>query len=197
MSRLLDNICNMTNIEINNLAKNRYTDEPIQEWIANYGNIRARYYLAENSEISQKATEILLSGKSNLAKILLVGAGNVSCPDDIRRIYSSVKKKSLAPYRVNMFIRGNYWCRAHDNINTPTDVLEDIYETYVVRHAPERQAYRYYETIIGRTLCGHKNVSLKLAIQLSQHPSPDISREGKAALVRVSKEQNKPDLLNR
>ena len=72
MSRLHDNLPSMTRVELNNLAKNKYCDDEIQVWIANYAHVQARYYLADNPSICNRAVEKLLRGRSRIIKGLLV-----------------------------------------------------------------------------------------------------------------------------
>ena len=188
MSRLLANLPRMTRVEWNNLAKNRFVDDEIQVWIAKNGHIQARYYLAENESLCEDAIDIILNGRSNMAKATLVTTGLVADGDVIRNIYDSCKSR-LAHWRVNsFFVRA--WRGGWVN-GTPSDVLEDIYDRYKERLANSGGGlYSYYSTALPINLASHPNCSLKLAIQLSQHDNSNVSAAGRDALVAISRRQD-------
>ena len=183
MSRLYDNLHRMSNTEINNLAKNQYTDTKIQTWIAERGHIQARYYLAEVQNLCKEAADILMSGKSRLVKSIMVSSGNITDSDVISEIYFSQKSKTPYWRAFSHFVKN--WWRGLKEINSPPEVLEDIWESYYSGASP--QQYRYGATRHAIALAEHKNCSLKLAIIMSTHENVEISSAGKAALVRISK----------
>ena len=186
MSRLYESLPLMTNKEVNNLAKNKYVDEDIQQWISEFGGIQARYSLARNRDICPVARDILLKGKSNLVKGLLVGSNNVRDTSIIRDIYSKFRHKPTSyNWRIyNYFIR-DLWNRGFYT-NSPSDVLEDIYENrmYTTGRA------EFYSRHWVRELSHHPNCSIKLAIIMSQSEYDHNKNCGFEALVRLEK-QNK------
>ena len=187
MSRLYESLDLMTNTEINNLAKNQYSDDNIQVWIAESGNVQARYYLSENRDLCTTARDILLRGRSNLVKGILVGSGNVKDQDQIREIYIKFKNKPASSnWRIyNYFIR-NMWIRGAFT-NAPPDVLEDIYEN---RMDPQTGRQAYYSRHWVREISLHPNCSTKLAIIMSQSEQENARISGFDALVRLEKENN-------
>jgi len=177
----------MSRVEVNNLAKNKFSDDEIQVWIAENGHIQARYYLAENESLCQEAIDILLEGRSNIVKATMVSALLIENEEAIRDIYNSCKSR-LEAWRIShFFIRT--WGRGIVK-NTPSDVLEDIYSRYKARLANTSGGlYSYYSTALPMNIANHPNCNLKLAIQLSQHSDAAVSKRGREALVRVSREQ--------
>ena len=188
MGRLSDNLHRMSNVEWNNLAKNSYCDDNIQVWIAHNAHLRARYYLAENPSICDEAMQIILSGRSVLAKALMISSGAIQDSEVIRDLYLKCKNKFDSWRIQDIFVRRG-WGRQGVSW-TPGDVLESIYDDYCVS-VDSKQYYHY----LARSLAQHQNCSLKLAIQLSQHESHAVNIHGKEALVRISREQKETHIL--
>ena len=183
MGRIAENLHRMSRVEWNNLAKNNYCDDEIQEWIAKHGHLQARYYLAENPNLSRKAKQTILAGKSVLAKALMIPTGVVTNGDRIREIYNDCKNKFDSWRIQNIFLR-DVWRRGEITpSSTPGDILESIYDDFC---ANRPEGY-WRTTYIPRSLAGHANCTLKLAIQISQAEHPETANFGKAALVRVTK----------
>ena len=188
MSRLIINLPRMSRVEWNNLAKNRFVDDEIQVWLAKHAHIQARYYLAANESLCREAVDVIMSGKSNVAKAHLVEGSLLRDPDAIRSVYESCKTR-ISHWRIN-----NFFVRSWDKgliRHTPFDVLEDIYSAYVDRMANTNKGmYGYYSTALPINIAKHPNCSLKLAIQLSQHDVVAVAAAGRDALVTISRREN-------
>ena len=185
MSCLAKNLWRMSRVELNNLAKNKYSDDEIQVWIAQNGHIQARYYLAENESLCQEAIDILLQGRSTMAKATMVASFLIQDEDTIRDIYNACKSR-LKHWRItHLFVRT--WGRGLVK-STPSDVLEDIYSRYKERLSRTGGGlYSYYSTALPMNIAEHTNCSLKLAIQLSQHSDVKVAAAGRDALVAISR----------
>ncbi len=179
MSRLLKNLFRMTNTEKNNLAKNEYCDDAIQIWLAKNGNIQARYYLAENPSLCEEAKQIILEGKSVIAKGILVSVGSVSDTDLIKEIYTKMDKRS-STWRIMHFFVNNLYGRKRPT-NTPSEVLEHIYENRL-------KGDSYYTSFWSEAMALHPNCSTRLAIMMSQSTKERVKQHGFNALVRLERE---------
>jgi hypothetical protein len=181
MSKLLDNIHRMSNVEHNNLAKNLFLDDELQCWIARKGHIQARYYLAENAAICDMARDILLSGRSVAAKCSLVAMGTVKDQEVIRDTYYAAVRSNIDPYKVTSSFVRNHWFyhrKTIEGTNTPGDVLEHIYKNNAHR--------TYMFDGLSIDIANHHNCTLKLAIIMSTDSNSRIAIAGKKALVRIS-----------
>lgn len=185
MSRLLLNLPRMTNTEKNNLAKNEYCDDDIQIWIAKNGNVRARYYLAENPAISEEAKEVLLDGRSNIAKGILVSNGVIRDAALVKEIYNALAKRSSTWRIMHFFVKNLYCYKRGGSIfpASPSEVLEDIFENRL-----SRPGDNHYIKFWSEALSKHPNCSTRLAIMMSQHPESRVKQSGFQALVRLEKE---------
>ena len=184
MSKLLNNMHRMSRTEHNNLAKNQFLDDELQCWIARKGHIQARYYLAENINICDTARDILLSGKSVVAKCYLVSTAAVKDQEVIRDTYYAAMRSKIDMWKVTRCFVRNHWhyVAANGQPNTPGDVLEHIYKsaahiTYMIRG-------------LSIDISNHHNCTLKLAIIMSTDSNSSIAIAGKKALVRISSKAN-------
>ena len=177
MSRLYQNLHRMSNTEINNLARNEFTDDNIRVWIATHSHVQARYYLADNTLLADKVIEILMEGRSNIVKGILVSNGAVTDQDTIRSIYE--KCKNFSPWRIQNYFVENYWSRrqGHSPVNTPSDVLESIYESLSGNHG----------MYLRRSLIKHRNCSSKLALRMTLDTDPTTSNRAFQTLARLAK----------
>ena len=108
----------MSNVELNNLARNRFIPEATQMWIANHGNYSARMYLGENPNLCSLARDILWAGKSFKIKLAIIGSNHMKHKlDKVEQLYfDNVNHRCLKqPYfRFAAFV-SNYRCR---DVNT-------------------------------------------------------------------------------
>lgn len=183
---LLENLHRMCNTDLNNLAKNQYCDEAIQVWLANYGHLQARYYLAENANLCDRAVEILKKGKSNIAKLSMIQTGRINDEEEIRKLYHRCKGKVSAWVIRCSFVKNEWWTYSdgmtvRKNSDTPGDVLEDIYRSF-------RDGSLGYSAYLASDIATHRNCTLKLSIMISQESNPRAKLAGQQALVRISKE---------
>ena len=186
-SRLRKNLHKMTRKELNNLAKNPYTDDDIQVWLAQHSHTQAQYYLAANGNLCKEAVETLMAGRSRIIKGLLVGSGNIQDPDQIRDIYSQLRFK-VDEWRISNFFVRNYWYR--DNpVATPSDVLDRIHEDFL-EDKNDKGVRRFYKKNLQRGLAQHPNCSVKLAIRLSHSDIPDVKKAGFDALIRLGAQKD-------
>jgi len=199
MSRIFDNLGNMSNVELNALAKNYWTDENIQDWIAANGNIQARYYLAGNPGISDSAAETLLSGRSLKAKAMLVSSGKLQSQETIRNIFQAVYDRNGSSWGYwkywQTFINNPWEYRKSKPSNTPSDVIMKVFNMYWHRDEnSKKDLYRYAYTIrnsvaLLKRVASHKNCPLEIGIILSSSDSPEIIKVGRDILVNAKRQK--------
>lgn len=183
MGRLYQNLNRMSNTEINNLAKNEFTDDVIRVWIATHSHVQARYYLAEKTLLCDEVVEILVAGKSNIVKGILVSTGAVKDSDTIRSIYE--KCTHFCEWRIHNYFVENYWSRRgdgshnRDDVNTPPDVLESIYENSIQKR---------YHPYLRRSIVKHRNCSIKLALRMTMDPDSTTRNLAFQTLARVEQQ---------
>jgi len=188
---MYDHLPDMTNTEINQLARNRFVPYDIQMWIALNGNIQSRYYLADNPNLYEDTVELLSSGKSALVKGLMVRAGHIKDPEDIRTIYEQVKRRDPGnEWRLTTFFvsRVGYYGRPPIEVSdTPQDVIEDVFDMSFNRFLNFRGGGYYLHRLIA-----HSKATPKMAIQCSQQTKDTrLQRLGFEALARLNKEEKK------
>ena len=96
MASMASYVPSMNNRELNHLAQNRFTDKETQVAIASHSYARCRMHLAYNSHICDEAVDVLLQGRSNIAKWALVEQGRLN--DTPERIANK------PPRRVKMIV---------------------------------------------------------------------------------------------
>jgi hypothetical protein len=104
--------------------------------------------------------------------------------DTIRAIYESCRKR-LDSWRITSHFVSS-WRTGHVS-HTPSDVLEDICDRFVIK-PQEGQGHWGYSRNLPIRVSKHPNCSLRLAIQFSQDTDPRIQSAGMDALVRISKD---------
>jgi len=164
------NVPSMYNSEVVALAKNRWTDGETQLAIAKHWYRLGREYLAGNPNITEEAAEELWKVRGYVLKARLLAKGSIKLK---KGEYSEVYRKYFKNNRrshwrmMQAFLGGNYWRQQDDNNNTPSELLDEIYDDL-----PENERRRY---TLERFIT-HQNCSLALAIKLSVIETPESPR---------------------
>ena len=186
MSTMFDHLPDMTNTEINQLARNRFVPYDIQMWIAQNGNIQSRYYLADNPNLSEEVIDFLMSGKSALVKGMMVRAGHIKDPEDIRTIYEEVKRRDTRnEWRLTTFFVSRPGCYGNPPVeipDTPQDVIEDVFDLCFDRFLNLDSGGYYLHRMVV-----HSKVTPKMAILCSQQTrNTRLQRLGFQALAELN-----------
>lgn len=190
MQSLYDNFYNMTRVELNNLAKNRFIDSKMQLWIATQAHLQARYYLAENPNLCNRAIDEMWSGRSIIVKCILAQSGHIIDQDRIRSLYEQFMKKARKePSNLGAKNNMDYWrlrCTfIHDpwtkgRSHTPSDVLADIYKFI------NKEGNSYHNKYILEDILEHTNLSLELALHMTHDARDDIRKKAFNKVVKLS-----------
>ena len=186
MSTLADNVCNMNNIELIGLAKNRFIDTDTQVAIAKHHYKRAHMYLMENPSLGPKACEILFNMPGYVNKMTLIAEGRYVGQDEVyREVYREHAHKAAnrgSWHRIHRAFISGYggWTYGSYKLAgpeaTPPDILEDIYDRYVIkkeaRLIPDG-VYSYSSTLdymsdsITRGIVDNKNTPTSVIVKIS------------------------------
>ena len=165
------NIGKMYNAEVVSLAKNRFTDEETQIAIAKHWYGRGREYLAENTNVSPKAAQILWDRKGYVLKCCLLMNGNIELSDEeYTAFYRDVFKRRLhrRSWRmIQAFLGGYHWYKNPNLSKTPAALLEEIYNDVVADRTREPESYTM------ERFAQHPNCSLELALRISTMKIPE------------------------
>ena len=174
----------MSNVELNNLAKNRFLPEATQYWIANHGNYAARMYLAENQSLSKIARDVLWEGRSFKIKLATIGSNQFK--DELETVeqfyFDNVNHRCLSqPYfRFAAFV-SNWRCR---NVNTTPKILNHIYDWLLAGFkSKDHRHYSYRHYALAMRNCSAFDYTL--AIKMSQSECEDIKKIGFQKLVEL------------
>jgi|TARA_Y100000296_G_scaffold46773_1_gene53621 hypothetical protein len=167
-SNYANNIGNMHNSEVVGLAKNRYTDEETMLAISKHWYRLGKEYLASNPNITQEAAQELWNHRGYVFKATLMANGSIKLK---KKEYAEVYRKYFknnrrSHWRMMQAFFGGYHWYGNDKCknNTPTEVLEEIYEDL-----PEEEHTRTYTL---ERFINHQNCSLNLALRISTMPDP-------------------------
>jgi len=187
---LAEHIHQMTNAELNGVAKLRFTDKATQ---------------VELARLCKDARDFLLAGRANSVKFNLLCAGHLNeHPTKIAELYYALKGfHRLDWWRLSPFVRSGHvalWGRRSVDSetppppNTPLEVLEDIHQT--LREASKSElangAHGGYSSYNARTLedvVGHPNASERMAVIASTSENEIIRQAGFDRLVALEKER--------
>lgn len=186
MSTLADNVCNMNNIELIGLAKNRFIDAKTQTAIAKHHYKRAHLYLMENPNLVPEARDVLFNTPGYVNKLTLIGEGRYVGQEEVyREVYEEHAHKAARRgswHRVHRAFISGYggWTYGSYKLagpeTTPPDILEDIYDRYVVkkeaRLIPESiysysSALDYMADFISRGIIDNKNTPTSVIVKIS------------------------------
>ena len=183
----------MSNSELIGLAKNRFIDEDTQLEIARHPYLRARQYLCENPSITESVVDELMAGRAWSCKLILTSAGRLNNrQEDIRQIYESLPDSMRQPFRIlNCFLRSYWNHRASGDalINTPSDVIDDIYTKLVKRKLGFNNNWFHRSAV--EAMVGHPNTSDYVLLSISQSAPHPVA--AKALLIASGR---KKDLNN-
>ena len=189
---LLDNIHNMTNAELNGLAKNRYIPEDIQLAIESHPYRLAKQHLSWNYGITPRVVEKLWNRKGFVLKCNLVSQGKyIGQPNKYRELYRDFGSRIMrgSMWRFNgVFLESNFY-RENGARSTPSDVIDAIYDDFIsyksqLRHAHNLAYSHYFFNNSMRKIVAHPNCTLETAIKISATiEAPDIR---KAAFEKVA-----------
>jgi hypothetical protein len=165
-----DKIPQMYNSEVVALAKNRFTDAETQLAIAKWGYKLGQSYLAANENITDEAAKVLWGHRGYVLKSELLRRGRIKLKKhEYTEVYRKYfKNNTRSQWRMlEAFLGGyvSYWNTAENTNNTPSDLLDEIYNDL-----PENDKRRW---ILERFI-SHQNCSLELAIRLSVIETPDM-----------------------
>ena len=196
MSTLADNVFRMNNIELIGLSKNRFIDVDTQVAIAKHHYKRAHMYLMENPSLAPEARDILFGMTGYVNKMTLISEGHFVGQDEVyREVYKEHAHKAAKRgswHRIHRaFIAGyggfTYGFRPLDGPQaTPPDILEDIYDKYVVQNKASlipdgiyTHSYTidYLANSITRGLIENKNTPTSVIVKVSSsHKDEDIRK---------------------
>ena len=183
---LANHIHEMTNAEKNSVAKLRFTDKATQIALAKDRYLLCRKYLALNPNLCPKARDILLAGKANSVKVNLMVAGHLNdAPDKIADVYYAARRRGIVWWSMSWFTRGSYWSGSGAVPNTPTKVLQDIYDTTLSTIANGRAGYGAERTLLE--CVSHPNAPLEMALRASTSEMEKVKRAGFDRLVEIEK----------
>lgn len=195
---LASHVYEMNNRELNTIAQLRFTDKETQIALAKHPYLRCRNYLASNSNLCAEARDILLDGRAKSVKMNLLTSGHLNdVPDKITTLYAAVKKSNYltvwSSWRLGSFIKNpyQYWGQEVSPTApaTPVEVLEDIWETLVVRTGLEGYYKRSNNRLMSE-LIGHPNCPDKYAVIASTSEDEVLRKAGFDRLVAIEHDKN-------
>ena len=182
MNPLADNVYNMNNAELIGLAKNRFLDAETQVAIAKHHYKRAHMYLMENPGLAPDARDVLFKTSGYVNKLTLIAEGHYVGQDKVyREAYSDCAEKAARRgswHRIHRAFIGGYggWTYGSGELAgpqaTPPDILEDIYDKYVVGPGSKiMPSYwggsNFYTETIVRGLAQNKSTPTSVIVKIS------------------------------
>lgn len=190
MCELYDSLSSMTNVELNNLARNRFLPNKFQEWLAEFGNYAAKKYLCENENLSDEVASRLWRGRSIVVKSLLVSNANITDEEKITTLFNLYKRNMNAPgygwWRFRCTFVSNPWAKTVGYSGkkiqpaTPAPLLYEVYK--MVKENDHRQQSRRSQWYSGQhrgikhSILRHNNIDVKLAVVMSTDQDPEIKK---------------------
>jgi len=189
---LLENIHNMTNAELNGLAKNRYTPEDVQLAIETHPHRRAKMHLSWNSGITTRVAEKLWNRKGFVLKCNLISQGMyIHQPDRYRELYRDFGRRIMrgSMWRFSdVFLASNYY-RESGAEHTPSDIIDAIYDDFVsyqgnFNHQTNSYSQYFFKNAMKK-IAEHRNCTLETAVKISATIETPETR--KAAFDKIAK----------
>jgi hypothetical protein len=189
---LLENVPNMTNPELNGLARNRYIPEDIQLAIVDHPYRLAKEHLSWNRGLTAQVAEKLWNRKGFVLKCNLVSQGfYTDQPDRYRELYTTYGKRMMkgSMWRFNgVFLDSHYYRERTGPVACPSDVIDTICDDFIANRESynSNQSFAYSQYFYKNTLkkiVEHKNCSLETAVKVSTSEVPEIRR---AAFEKIS-----------
>ena len=189
---LIDNIHNMTNAELNGLAKNRYIPEDIQLAIEAHPYRLAKEHLSWNRGITPRVAEKLWDRKGFVLKCNLISQGKyIGQPVKYRELYADHGRRIMRGswWRFSsVFLQSHRWESGADY--TPSDIIDKIYDGLTSDDCLQgggwtSQGYsQYFFKNSMRKIVEHSNCSLETAVKISA--TVDIPEVRKAAFDKIA-----------
>ena len=188
---LIDNIHNMTNAELNGLAKNRYIPEDIQFAIEAHPYRLAKQHLSWNQGITPRVAEKLWDRKGFVLKCNLVSQGKYTGqPEKYRELYADHGRRIMrgSMWRFSsVFLQSNYYKEAGADY-TPSDIIDRIYDDLVStggrdHYSPGYSQYFFKNSM--RKIVEHPNCSIETAVKISA--TTEVPEVRKAAFDKIAK----------
>ena len=160
-----NNIPMMTNVEINSLAKNSFTDAATQLAISKHHYRLAKQHLAHNQNITQEAARELWDQRGHVIKSILLAHNAIPFSDEERiNIYREHFKSAAASptnvkcWRTLQAFMGSYHSPAS---TTPSVLLEELLDDLNPKNI---------ESYTLRKFLSHRNCTLKIALKIGTMP---------------------------
>ncbi len=187
---LIDNIHNMTNAELNGLAKNRYIPEDIQLAIEAHPYRLAKQHLSWNQGITPKVAEKLWDRKGFVLKCNLVSQGKYTGqPEKYRELYADHGRRIMRGswWRFSsVFLQSHRWESGADY--TPSDIIDKIYDSLISDDSPLGGSHgcsQYFFKNSMRKIVEHSNCSIETAVKISA--TTEVPEVRKAAFDKIAK----------
>ena len=187
---LIDNIHNMTNAELNGLAKNRYIPEDIQLAIEAHPYRLAKQHLSWNQGITPRVAERLWDRKGFVLKCNLVAQGKYTGqPEKYRELYADHGRRIMRGswWRfASVFLSSPRWESGADY--TPSDIIDKIYDSFISDDSllGGSQGYsQYFFRNSMKKIVEHPNCSLETAVKISA--TTEVPEVRKAAFDKIAK----------
>ena len=190
---LIDNIHNMTNAELNGLAKNRYIPEDIQLAIEAHPYRLAKQHLSWNQGITPRVAEKLWDRKGFVLKCNLVSQGKyIDQPEKYRELHTDYGRRIMrgSMWRFqSVFLQSHRWESGADY--TPSDIVDKIYDDLasddsLLGGSSTGHGYsQYYFRNSMRKIVEHPNCSLETAVKISA--TTEVPEVRKAAFDKIAK----------
>lgn len=191
MSKLTRHVLQMTNSELNGLAKNRFIPADLQMAIARTGYKVAREHLSYNHGLDKTVRDYLWDDqpRAYIIKSLMIQSGHYkSEPEkyvELYERYPQIWKNSH--YRAMATFIGGYSWYGDGAKHSPTSLLNRAYDDYL---DPKKHVVHEYSSYGRRhslkCLAEHPNCDLKLAIKLSTCAIGDIEKLAFQKIVLLS-----------
>ena len=180
----------MCNIELNNLAKNRWIDEFMQVKIYEQGYRVANSYLAENPMLCDSVKEMLWNDgtkRSYVLKATLVinrhYENNISKYEEL---YSDHKKKFQSSYMGRWRLSS---CFLRDaGLRAPVHIVDDITNWIL----DDKEINSSYEgNRLAKDVINHPNLSVDSCVKMTTYPRDQIRKWAFERLVEINRENKK------
>ncbi len=191
MNKLTRHVLQMTNTELNGLAKNRFLPVDLQMAIARTGYKVARDHLSYNPGLDETVRDYLWNDqpRAYVLKAQMIMAGHyINQPEKYIELYDRFPALwRYCHYRpMSTFIGGYSWY-GEGSKSSPTVVLNMCYEDYLdpKEHPPApHSAYGRRHGL--KHLAAHSNCDLKLAIKLSTCGISEVEKLAFQKIVELS-----------
>jgi len=188
---LLNNVFEMTNAELNGLAKNRFVPADLQMAIARTGYQVARDHLSYNAGLDETVRDYLWNDqpRAYVMKAQMIQAGHYKDePEKYIELYERYPQIwNNGHYRATATFIGGYSWYGDGAKYSPNALLNMAYDDYLNPKAyPVLDHTRYGRQHALKKMASHTNCDLKLAIKLSTCGEPNVERLAFQKIVELS-----------